>query len=154
MRGMRQVRFGWDDVTATYENDLPAGTNVSGYAMLEFRAGVNWFDARNPVGSTQDFSITLTDGAGNSSTIDGAPYSAPLFYPPGEQGQIRCGPSGSPCMYPNFHLAAVPRLLLNTMRVPLSAFTGIDLTDVRSVVFAFDQAGTGALNITDLMFSD
>lgn len=41
----------------------------------------------------------------------------------------------------------------NTVRVPLAAFSGVDLTDVRRVTFNFDQTPTGALRVTDLTFA-
>ena len=40
------------------------------------------------------------------------------------------------------------------MRIPLSAFPGVDLTDVRSIRFNFDQRSTGAVVLTDLMFAN
>jgi hypothetical protein len=42
---------------------------------------------------------------------------------------------------------------LNTARIPLTSFTGVNLSDIRSVKFIFDQTGTGALLISDLAFA-
>lgn len=140
--GLSQLRIGWDDMTATYENDLPAATDVSGYVNLQFRASVYFVDARNPSGANQDFMVTLTDGSGNAvSTLVSSSLQPfyPLFYPPGLFGP------------PN---RAVPKLVLNTIRLPISQFAGVDLTDVRSVVFSFNQTASGALLVTDLSFSD
>ena len=135
-RGLSQLRGGWSDPSASYENDLPDGArDVSGYFALQFRAGVNFADSRNPADMPQDLSVILTDGAGNTATAQVSAWSGALFYPPGTT-------------------LVVPKVFLNTIRIPLSAFTGVDLTDIRSVTFNFDQTAQGALLITDLLFAD
>jgi hypothetical protein len=60
--------------------------------------------------------------------------STVLFYPPGTTGPV-------------------PKVLLNMARIPLTSFTGVNLTDIRSVQFRFDQTASGALLITDLAFT-
>jgi hypothetical protein len=47
----------------------------------------------------------------------------------------------------------VPKVLLNMARIPLTSFTGVNLADIRSVQFRFDQNASGALLITDLAFA-
>ncbi len=137
-RGLSQLRSGWNDTSATWENDLPKGArDVSGYYALQFRASVNFDDSRNPSGIPQDFSVTLTDGAGNSSTTLVSGSSGALYYPPG-------GPAVMP----------LPKVILNTIRMPLSLFTGVDLTNIVSVRFNFDQQSQGALLISDIAFTD
>jgi hypothetical protein len=138
-RGLSQLRFGWDDSSATYENDLPEGArDVSGYYALQFRASVNFDDTRNPEGNPQDYMVSLTDGAGNTATLLVSDTSSALYYPPG--GRMA---------------APVPKVFLNTIRIPLALFSGVDLTDIRSVTFSLDQdPQQGALLITDLLFAD
>jgi len=48
----------------------------------------------------------------------------------------------------------VPKLLLNSVRIPLSAFQNVDLTNIVSVRFDFDQSSSGALLISDVAFSN
>ena len=148
-RGLSQLRFGWDAAGATYQNELPAGTrDVSGYSAFQFRASINFEDSRNPPGAPQDFSVTLTDGAGNAATVRVSDWSAALFFPPG-----RIPPS------PEGELLPVPKIVLNTVRIPLSAFRAateqmeVDLTDIRTVRFDFDQRPSGALLIADIAFA-
>ena len=62
-------------------------------------------------------------------------FSDALFFPPGEVGPV-------------------PKVVLNTVRIPLIAFVGVDLTDVRSIQFRFDQEPQGALLVTDLAFTN
>jgi hypothetical protein len=151
-RGTGEALVSWTNTAnAFYENDLPAGSrDVSGYYALSFRAGVNFTDARNKSGLTtppailrdrfgnpQDFHVTLTDGAGHSVRTDVGSWSRSLFYP--------LGPAGP---------GTIPRLFDDTVRIPLSAFRGVDLTDVRSIRFTFDDRESGDLLLTDLAFVD
>ena len=65
-RGLSQLRLGWNALTASWRNELPAGSgDLRAFSTLQFRASVNFADARNPVGIAQDFTITLEDGTGD-----------------------------------------------------------------------------------------
>lgn len=135
-RGLSQLRGGWSAGTATYTNALPAGTrDVSQFQVFQFRASVNFDDVRNPPATPQDFTVRLTDGTGAFADALVSTFSDALFYPPGA-------------------VFEVPKVVLNTIRVPMSAFGGVNLSDVRSVQFRFNQTATGALLITDLAFAD
>jgi len=134
-RGLSQNRFGWDDSSAFLENDLP-GVDVSALAVLQFRSSVNYLDSRN--GGDQDFTVTLADGSGNSDSVSVGSFSGSLYFPPGEI------PSGRP----------VPKIFLNTVRLPLWAFPDVDLTNIQSVRFDFNTQGTGALLMSDIQFAD
>ena len=144
-RGLSQLRAGWSDTSANYRNDLPAGQrDVSGFTAVQFRASVNFADPRNSLGVPQDISVRLTDGLGNSSTARVSNFSTALFFPPG-------GKFGAAVIVPPF---PVPKVFLNTVRLPLTAFTGVNLTDIRSVEFRLDQSASGALLISDLAFAN
>lgn len=134
-RGLSQLRTGWSAANANYNNDLPVGSrDVSSFAALQFRVSVNFADSRNPPNIAQNFTVVLTDGTGATSSVRVSDYSGVLYYPPGTTG-------------------SVPKVVLNMARLPLSAFTGVNLTDIRSVQFKFDQSLQGALLITDLAFT-
>ena len=134
-RGLSQLRTGWSALTASYTNNLPTGaTNVSGFRWLTFRVSVNFADTRNPAGIPQNFRVVLTDGAGATSAVTVSSFSDVLFYPPGSVGPV-------------------PKVLLNTARIPVSAFSGVNLSDIRSVQFKFDQSPSGALLISDVSFA-
>jgi hypothetical protein len=137
-RGLSQLRFGWSAAAAFMRNDIPPGLgDVSSLAALQFRASVNFEDARNPMNAAQDFSVTLTDGVGISATTIVSGSSAALYFPPG-------GPAVTP----------LPKTVLNSVRVPLARFPGVDLTNIQSITFNFDRTGSGALLISDLQFAD
>jgi hypothetical protein len=140
MRGLSQLRFGWNDTSATLANALPTGAgDVSAYNVLQFRATVNFRDSRNPAAVAQDFSITLTDAAGNSATTTVSGSSGALYFPPGRMLPLSW---------------AIPKLIHNAIRIPLLQFAGVDLTNLQSVQFSFDQQAQGALLISDILFSD
>jgi hypothetical protein len=134
-RGLSQLRTGWGAMTANYVNNLPTGYNdVSSFQALQFRVSVNYNDTRNAANAAQNFSVVLTDGTGASVSVRVSDYSDALFYPPGTTG-------------------SVPKIFLNTVRIPLTAFAGLNLTDIRSVQFKFDQTTQGALQVSDLAFA-
>jgi hypothetical protein len=140
--GMSQLRLGWDDATARWVNELPpGGRDASRHGFVQFRASVNFSDERNAAGLPQDLSVTVVDGAGLVSSVAVGPHTRALFYPP-----------GSPPEESDFNL--VPRVVLNTVRVPLAAFSGVFLQDVRSIRLDFDQEAEGALLLGDLMLAD
>lgn len=134
-RGMTQLRTGWNDLTGNYRNNIPAALgNVSGFQAIQFRVSVNFADARNLAGLAQDFRVVLTDASGASASVRVSNVSGALYFPPGETGPV-------------------PKVVLNTVRVPLSAFGGVNLNAVRSVQFAFNERLQGALLITDVAFA-
>ncbi|HKN84050.1 MAG TPA: hypothetical protein VJW17_11455 [Pyrinomonadaceae bacterium] len=47
----------------------------------------------------------------------------------------------------------MPRVVLSTVRVPLTAFGGVNLNNVRSVQFTFDERLQGGVLITDVAFA-
>jgi hypothetical protein len=134
-RGLSQLRTGWSAPAASFSNAIPLGTarDVSGFGFLQFRATVNFEDARNPFAMAQDLSMRLTDGFGGSATVRVGQFSDALFYPPGTQ-------------------SAVPKVLHNAVRLPLSAWTGVNLANISEVALLFDQRSSGALLISDLHF--
>jgi hypothetical protein len=66
---------------------------------------------------------------------------------------VRVGDVSTALFYPPGTVGPVPKVFLNTARIPLASFTGVNLSDIRSVKFNFDQTGQGALLISDLAFA-
>lgn len=132
---LSQLITGWGS-QATYTYSLPIGKRlVKLYQALQFRAAVNFADPRNSSLAVQDLTVTLTDGNGRSASIN-VNKAAPgkLFFPPGATGPV-------------------PRIFLNTVRIPLSSFASINLSDVRTIQFKFDRTAAGGLMITDIAFA-
>jgi hypothetical protein len=103
--------------------------------VFQFRASVNYEDGRNPAGTAQDMTVRLTDGTGATADALVSTFSGALFYPPGS-------------------VFEVPKVVLNTIRIPMSAYGSLNLADIRSIQFRFNQTNSGALLITDLAFAD
>jgi hypothetical protein len=122
-------------MTGNYRNDIPATLgNVSGFQAVQFRVSVNFADARNLEGLAQDFRVVLTDASAASSSVRVSNVSGALFFPPGNVGPV-------------------PKVVLNTVRVPLNAFGGVNLNTVRSVQLVFDERFQGGVLVTDLAFA-
>ena len=135
LRGLSQLKTGWNDITGNYRNNIPAALgNVSGFQAVQFRVSVNFADVRNFAGLAQDFRVVLTDASGSSASVRVSDVSGALFFPPGE-------------------VLAVPKVVLNTVRIPLSAFSGVNLNAVRSVQFTFNERLQGGVLITDVAFA-
>jgi hypothetical protein len=120
-----------------FENDIPPGyQDVSTEGVIQFRAAVVP-TALNPTGQPQDFSVGLYDAEGDYVSLPVSYYSNALFYPPGSV------------------VNDLPKLLLNTVRIPLADYAGygVDLTNVTGVEFDFDQTPKGAFAFDDLMFA-
>ncbi|HEX6046030.1 MAG TPA: hypothetical protein VFZ22_16170 [Pyrinomonadaceae bacterium] len=134
-RGLSQLRTGWNNFTGNYKNDLPPSFgNVSNYQAVQFRVSVNFADARNLADLAQDFRVKLTDASGSTASVRVSDVSGALYFPPGEVGPV-------------------PKVVLNTVRIPLSAFGGVNLNNVRSVEFTFNERLQGAVLVTDLAFA-
>ena len=123
-----QFQLGWS-APATLSAKLgPYGTikDVSGFGVLDLRASVNRMDPRNPQGNnslpqsaTQDFNVTLIDADGKRATTNAAKWSTAL----------------EPSIGTSYK-----HVVLNGIRIPLSAFTGIDLKRLTTVEFGFGDA--------------
>ena len=132
--GLSQLLIGWDSASASYTQELPAGQrDVREFKALQFRAAIAFTDSRNAENASQDFSLTLIDGAGRTSSTNVGQFSAALTYPPGNDSR---------------------KLLLNAIRVPLNAFAGVSLEDIRTIRFNFNRNPSGSILITDLAFTD
>ena len=131
--GLSQIRLRWDENMGWYENELGSFGNISEYKALQFRAGV---DFTNLSSNTElDFGVMLIDGNGVEQQLDVENYSNALFYPPGNV---------------QFYL---PKLTHNTIRIPLEDFDQVDLNNITSIRFAFNQNTEGAVLISDVILT-
>jgi hypothetical protein len=78
--------------------------------------------------------VVLTDSSGGTSSVRVSDVSSALFFPPGSVGPV-------------------PKVVLNTVRVPLTAFGGVNLHNIRSVAFTFNEQAQGAVLVTDVAFA-
>ena len=128
--GLGQLRIAMEE-GGTWTNFLPEGTDVSELQVLQIRATPDFESAL--VGG--DVEVTLTDRADNSASVILGEYSDALAPYPGEVVPV------------------YPKKLLTVARLPLTAFEGVDLTDVESITFTAVD-GSAAMLLSDLAFSD
>ena len=144
-----QLSLAWNG-DAELDTEIPAvDGNVSNYKVLAMDAAVNYFDSRNPPSgpnfplaetdpraAVQNFVVQLTDAEGHTAQVQannmafGTALEAPL-------GSSR------------------RNIVLNEIRVPLSTFTGIDLTKVRKVSLIFGTTTpSGSIQLANMRFQE
>ncbi len=134
-RGLSQLKTGWNNFNGNFTNELPPALgNVSGFQALQFRVSVNFADPRNVADLAQDFRVVLTDSAGATSSVRVSDVSSALYFPPGAVGPV-------------------PKNVLNTVRIPLTAFGGVNRNSIRSVQFSFDERLAGGVLVADVAFA-
>jgi len=113
--------------------------DLSGYTTFSLRAAVDPLSPLNAPGHPQAFTLQLTDRAGHAAARQTLPNEPALAFPAGEvqeddfSGEFFTGP--------------VP---MTTIRLALSDFDGVDLTDIGEIALLFDQPSSGSLFVGDL----
>jgi hypothetical protein len=144
-----QLSLAWDG-PAELDAEIPAASgNMSGLKVLAMDAAVNYFDSRNPPSgpndpltetdpraAVQDFVVRLTDAEGDSAEVNAndMAYGTALEAPLGSSRRNE---------------------VLNEIRIPLTDFTGIDLTQVRKVSLIFGTTTpSGSIQLADMRFQE
>jgi hypothetical protein len=134
------AQVSWEASGGTMALLLDEPVDLSGAASVGVRVAVDPLSSLNPRGEAQAFSLRITDAAGKEAKVPVGADAAALRYPAGLaqddeyfDGQRFTGPAP-----------------LMPVRVPLSAFAGVDLTAVTEVALVFDQTPSGTLLVADL----
>lgn len=132
---LSRVLVSWDDPSDTLVNNLPAGArDVSRFDTIQFRTGLDYRDARN-MGSfpARELSVVLEDARSQVAVSTAAQLgNNDLGIPPGE---------------------IAPTAVMNTLRLPLDSFRGINLADLRRVTLRFDRTSGGTILFSDVAFA-
>lgn len=130
----------WDRPGGALRFELPIGLgNLLFFDAFSVRVAVDPLWEENPSGAPQSFSVQVTDRSGATARVAVRADEPALRYPAGEIqpddvfGEIFTG-----------------RLPLTPVRVPLSAFEGVNLADIAEVALVFDQSESGALFVADV----
>jgi hypothetical protein len=128
----RQFELMWA-TPATVTASIPAASgDVSGFDALHLRAAANFDNPLNDGITEQDFDVRLTDASGASATVSAASVSAALEPSKGTTSR---------------------EVVLNDIRVPLSSFSGVDLTQVRTLTLLFGgRTLKGSIQLADVAF--
>lgn len=137
------ARMGWEIPAANVSSVGPA-RDVTGFSFLSLRAAQDYLDAWNVAGEDQDFSLRLYTGAGWSNYVRVGDYGR-IPYPTYFYTHPWPYPAGD-----------YTKSALSTIRVPLDAFSNVDLTDVRWVYVYFNVPGhtAGSVMLDSLEFVD
>jgi hypothetical protein len=125
-----QANARWSGPGTEIDNALDATRNLLGGSIL-LRVGVD-SSTSQPV---PDFDVTVTDDLGHSASAPVSSSVQPLFLPPGSAPTI------------------LPRETLQTIDLPLTDFSGVDVARVRSIDLDFDRTASGSLLLADLMIT-
>lgn len=133
----------WDTLNDALHYDIPPGKrDIHNFSAVSFRVTQRVNSAANPADHAQDLRLTLIDGAGKSRAIRISKLTE-IPYP-----DVRG--------YDQFTKSA-----MRTVRIPLSAYTikclgvdSVDLTDIVSLRFEFDEKPTGEIEIDSLQFTN
>ncbi|MFL5763324.1 MAG: T9SS type A sorting domain-containing protein [Bacteroidia bacterium] len=132
--GMPQLGTRWNAITDYYQNVIPtANQNFTIYQDLQWRASVDFSECTS--GQNYNYSIQLIDASGAVSSLPTQNYTNVMYYPPGTD------------------FWELPKVCFNTIKIPLTDFTGIDLTQIQKVKFLYDQETAGSIYITELSLS-
>jgi len=130
--GVSQMRMKWTDTNAYYQTNIPAAyEDFSGYAYLSFRASVNFPSSTS--GEPQNFTVELIDSTGSKADQIINDHTHALFYQPGTA------------------TGDLPKIILNTIKLPLVDYNTIDLTKVRAIKFLYDKTIGGSILVSDIM---
>jgi hypothetical protein len=134
-----QVRVQWDAPDGRFSMTIPQGGNsLSLLDTLHFRVLVDMFDVRNAAVDAQAFSVVLVDADGNESVVLISAENPALVKDQGVPSTIS--------FWSDYPLRA------RSVRIPLSDFSGVDLSQVRELAFVFDQTEQGSLLFSDVEF--
>lgn len=132
--GLGQLNIKWNNDTDWYDNAIPdAHKNFTRYKHLLFRAAVNFTESAP--GQNMDFSVVLTDSLGQSDSVAVSQLSNVLFYQPGNN-------------------MVLPKVMFNTVKMPLDSFHEIDQTKISNVRLLFNRFGSGAVLVSDIALAD
>jgi hypothetical protein len=135
--------FAWDNLTDSVLFDIPAGQrDVHNFAAVSFRITQRVDSASNPATQVQDLRLTLSDGAGKArairiSKLTDIPYPDVRGY------------------------NSLTKSAMRTIRVPLSVYAikclgvdAVDLTDIVSLAFEFDEKPMGEIEVDSVQFTN
>jgi len=127
-----------------FQTNTPSALNLSSFQTLDFRVTRQCGDptCKNPgpqFHTSTNFSIQLITG--NGSAVSGSAQLQDFVSLTGPVGSLTRG------------AGPLPHPMMITARIPLNAFAGADLTNVRGVRFTFDDTNTDQIFIANVRVS-
>ena len=139
---LNAAKLSWARTGGKISQGMPNGDfDVTNFRTLQFRVAQPPLPRdQTPSGEpATNFSIQLRDRNDVFSIVTASSYLNELYYPPG-----------------NFGAAAASNkaIIMNTARVPLSAFGAVDRKHIKSVEFLMGRTPVGNILISDMAFVD
>jgi dienelactone hydrolase len=129
---LNAYRLIWTSSGGRLSNLIPdAHRDLSNFRRLQFRVGQNPRSPAPAMETASDFSIRLVGADGRTSSVRAQNQSNGLYYPAGGAGK--------------------KAVVMNTLGVPLTSFTGVDLHNITSIDIMMNQPTATA---SDLLVSD
>ena len=134
---VEQADAQWSGTGTAIVDPLGSSYNLTGSTIL-LRVGVDFGVAQ----SNPDFGITLHDSGGHATSVPVSDAAQAVTVPPGVTSYY------------------TPKETLQTVSLPASDFSGVDLTHVTSISIDFDQTSvsgettSGAVDLADLMVTN
>ncbi|MFN8499671.1 MAG: hypothetical protein U0641_17600 [Anaerolineae bacterium] len=130
----------WDKPGGALRFTLPEGAgDLRGVSAVSLRAAVDPLSPLNAKGSPQALSVRISDWNGKTATASTRPNEPALGFPVGE---VRDDST--------FGKMFTGRAPMTTIRIPMSSFSGVDLSQVREVALVFDKTPSGSLFLGDV----
>lgn len=122
----------------------PGEWEIGSHMALTLRAAIDPLSELNAADTAQSFSVRITDGNGATATVVIGPDEPALQYITGEFNEDA-----------NFAPGLLDAVVhMTTVRVPLSSFVGVDLSDVDEVALVFGQPADGTTPSGTLFLAD
>lgn len=134
------VVVSWEQPGGALRFALPAEAgDLRDYTTINLRTAVDPLSPLNEAGEPQAFSVQLKDRTGATAVVATRPNEPALIFPPGQAEEDSI-----------FDELFTGRAPLTTIRLPLSAFDGVDLSQIAEIALLFDQTESGSLFMGDV----
>ncbi len=131
---------GWSASGGQLTFAFPEPTDVRPFAAVSLRVALDPLAATNLAAMAQVLGLELVDAAGRGALVTLGPETPALRYPSGVIGEDAF------FEVPTFS----GHVIMTTVRVPLTAFAGVNLASVTQLRVRFDQAGGGVVFLADV----
>lgn len=130
----------WSESDGAFRFSMPEDMDLSQFLAISLRAAVDPLSALNKAGTYQAFTIQLVDKQGNTASMQTRADEPALRFPEGYKEENDTFDGG-------WFTGRVP---LTSIRIPLNAFTGVNMSEIQEISLFFDQSPGGSLFLSDL----
>ena len=130
----------WPESGGALRFSLPEDMDLSQFSTISLRAAVDPLSALNKAGAYQAFTIQLVDKQSNIASIQTRVDEPALRFPDGYKEKNDTFDGG----------LFTGRVPMTSIRMPLSAFAGVNMSAIQEIALLFGQSPSGSLFISDI----